>query len=325
MIAARTSGAVCRSRPTVITSVHCLGSYGAGWLALSESCASERVTAMRMKHRVLWQRRDTLKLVDMRDRETIDSELRRIALGRRSIREQGGQPSSRGVDELLDELLAHSAGVSLLNAPTAAKTEVVADTWSRGSKTGTTLHRRMGALRRLGLVAALPLSLVAAAVAVMVMFAVRHQDSSAQPTETPPPATSPPSRIAPQAPAPRIDIADMAFIGALKHEGVPVPSQEYVIAQGHAVCDYLAQQHSFADAVGFVQRSSIWDADQSSHVTAGAIVSYCPQSQPKTLDEMQPAYQNTLSDLQAIEGKLRGIQGDLQGIQGGLENLPGHP
>ncbi|MGD1111591.1 MAG: DUF732 domain-containing protein, partial [Mycobacterium sp.] len=41
----------------------------------------------------------------MRDRETIDSELRRIAVGR----EQGRQPSSREVDELLDELLAHSA------------------------------------------------------------------------------------------------------------------------------------------------------------------------------------------------------------------------
>lgn len=58
----------------------------------------------------------------MRDRETIDSELRRIALGRRSIREQGGQPSSQEVDELLDELLAHSTGATLVNAPSAPET-----------------------------------------------------------------------------------------------------------------------------------------------------------------------------------------------------------
>jgi hypothetical protein len=38
-----------------------------------------------------------------------------------------------------------------------------------------------------------------------------------------------------------------------------------------------------------------------------------------------PNYQNTLSDLQAIEGKLQGIQDDLHGIRGGLDNLPGHP
>lgn len=38
----------------------------------------------------------------MRERKTIDSELRPIAAVRRSIREHGGQPSSRQVDELLD-------------------------------------------------------------------------------------------------------------------------------------------------------------------------------------------------------------------------------
>lgn len=259
----------------------------------------------------------------MRDRETIDSELRRIALGRRSIRERGGQPLSREADELLDELLAHSAGASL-NAVKACETEVVADSWARGDKTGAALRRRKGVLHHLSLFAALPLSLVAVAAAVVMMFAVHHQDSSAQPRETPPPA-APPKPVAPKAPAPRIDIADMAFIAALKHEGVPVPSQEYVMAQGRAVCDFLAHQPNFADAVGFVQRSSIWDANQSADVTAGAIVSYCPQSQPATLDEMQPAYQNALSDLQAIQEKLQGIQGDLQGIQGDLGDIPGHP
>ena len=43
----------------------------------------------------------------MRDIETIDSELRLIAAVRRSNREHGGEPSSRQVDELLDERLGH--------------------------------------------------------------------------------------------------------------------------------------------------------------------------------------------------------------------------
>jgi Protein of unknown function (DUF732) len=260
----------------------------------------------------------------MRDRETIDSELRRIALGRRSIREQGGQPSSREADELLDELLARSAGASDTDPVKAHETEGAVGTWSRGNKTATAPRRRKGALRRLGLVAALPLSLVGVVAAAVVMFAVHHQDSSAPPTETPPSA-APPKPIAPDIPAPRIDIVDAAFIAALKHEGVPVPSQEYVTTQGHAVCDFLAHQPNFADAVGYVQRSSIWDANQSADFTAGAIVSYCPQSQPAAPDQMQPAYQNALSDLQAIQGKLQGIQGDLQGLQGDLEGIPGHP
>ena len=39
----------------------------------------------------------------MRDLDTIDSELRLLAAVRWSIREHGGEPSSRQVDELLDE------------------------------------------------------------------------------------------------------------------------------------------------------------------------------------------------------------------------------
>jgi hypothetical protein len=39
----------------------------------------------------------------MRDLDTVDSELRLLAAVRRCIRENGGQPSSRHVDELLDE------------------------------------------------------------------------------------------------------------------------------------------------------------------------------------------------------------------------------
>lgn len=274
--------------------------------------------------RGLSHRPDALKLVDMRDRETIDSELRRIALSRRSAREDGDQPSSREVDELLDELLAHSAGAPLAAAANTRQAEVVADT--RADGIGGARRRRNGVPRRLALAAALPLSLVAVIVAVVVMFAVHHRDLPVQPAETPPSAPPPPPhRIAPKAPAPRIDIADAALIATLKHEGVPVPSREYVMAQGHAVCDFLAHQPNLADAVAFVQRSSVWDAEQSGQVTAGAIVAYCPQSRPATPDQLSPAYQGTLSDLQAIEGKLQGIQGDLQGIQGDLEGIPGHP
>ena len=47
-------------------------------------------------------------LSPMGDLETIDSELRLLAAVRWSIREHGGQPSSRHVDELLDERLSHS-------------------------------------------------------------------------------------------------------------------------------------------------------------------------------------------------------------------------
>jgi hypothetical protein len=42
----------------------------------------------------------------LRDLDTIDSELRLLAVVRWSIREHGGEPSSRHVDELLDERLA---------------------------------------------------------------------------------------------------------------------------------------------------------------------------------------------------------------------------
>ena len=42
-------------------------------------------------------------LGSVRDLETIDAELRLLAAVRRSIREQGDEPGSRQVDELLDE------------------------------------------------------------------------------------------------------------------------------------------------------------------------------------------------------------------------------
>jgi hypothetical protein len=39
----------------------------------------------------------------VRDRETIDAELRLLVAVPQSIREQGGQPGSRHIDDLLDE------------------------------------------------------------------------------------------------------------------------------------------------------------------------------------------------------------------------------
>jgi hypothetical protein len=48
-----------------------------------------------------------LRFGTMRDLDTIDSELRLLVAVRWSIREHGGEPSSRQVDKLLDERLAH--------------------------------------------------------------------------------------------------------------------------------------------------------------------------------------------------------------------------
>ncbi|TVS77812.1 DUF732 domain-containing protein [Mycobacterium helveticum] len=249
----------------------------------------------------------------MRDRETIDSELRLIALERRSSRDRGG-PSSQRVDELLDERLGHR--------PVAATGAAAATGVTAPTRAATPRRRRSG-LRRLGPLAALPLSLIAVAGAVVVMFAVRKPPLAPEPTEVPPSAAAP-APAAPQAAVPTPDIAGKALTDALKQQGVPVPSNDYVAAQGHAVCEFLKKQPDFAAAVRFVQQSSIWDADQSTAVTAGAIVSYCPQVHPASPDTMQPNLQKALSDLQAIEGKLQGIQGDLHGIEGDLPALPGH-
>jgi hypothetical protein len=267
----------------------------------------------------------------MRDRETIDSELRLLAAERRSIRQRGGVLSSRQLDALLDERLGHRPEASETEAVETFPTKVVAATWSPRAKTKhKTPSRRKGAVRRFGLLAALPLSLAASAAAAVAMFAVHTPDPAAQPAEVPPsdarphpaqPAIVPPSSARPHPAAPTTqassaDIVDTAFVDALKHEGVPIPSREYVISQGHAVCDFLAQQPNFADAVSLVQRSSTWDANQSADVAVGAIVSYCPQYEPAASAAPQQALHNALSELQAIEG-------DLQGIRDGLPAIPG--
>ncbi|MGZ7036276.1 MAG: DUF732 domain-containing protein, partial [Ilumatobacteraceae bacterium] len=186
---------------------------------------------------------------------------------------------------------------------------------------------RAGVLRRFGPISVLPLSLVAIATGLVaiaavltVMLAVHNPDPAAQPTVVPP-SDAQPNPAAPKSPAPTLDIVDTAFIDVLKQDGVPVPSPEYVRIHGHAVCDFLAHQPDFAEAVNFVQRTSIWDGNQSTEFVAGAIFSYCPQYKSASLDEMQQASQNAVPGLQGIQDNLQSVQDDLQGIQDDLQGI----
>ncbi|MEI7714794.1 MAG: DUF732 domain-containing protein [Mycobacterium sp.] len=253
----------------------------------------------------------------MRDRETIDSELRRIALRRET---RGGQLSSREVDELLDERLGHHVRVP---EPPAVET-------GAGATRVVTRPRRTR--RRVGASVALPLSLVAAAAVLVVLISHRSPHPAAPPAQSaPPPAAQPAAPAGPgsqtTAQAPPVNIIDTAFVGALKRNGVPVPSRDYAVTQGHAVCDFLARQPTgapnFTNTVRFVQASTIWDATQSADVAVGAVISYCPQYHLTDPPAQQPDMQKTLNDLQKIQGDLQGIEGDLKGIQGVLPDLPG--
>jgi Protein of unknown function (DUF732) len=266
----------------------------------------------------------------MRDRETIDSELRRLAAERRSSREHGGELSSRQLDRLLDERLGHRPDASGTEATEVGATTVVADTWSsRGKAHDITPYRRKRVLRRFGLPTVLPLSLAAIAAASIAVFAVHYLRPPAAPTEVassggrPTPAAQKPAAQVPPAPpvnhAPPPNIVDKAFIDVLQQEGVPVPSREYALAHGHGVCEFLEQQPDLPKAIRFVQRSSIWDANQSSNFAAGAVVSFCPQYEPKVPNGTQQPFQDSLSKLRDIEGDLQGINGDLQGIRDGLQ------
>ncbi len=255
----------------------------------------------------------------MRDRETIDAELRLIASARRSMSKQSGQPSYHQVDRLLDERLGH--------AP--EETAVVTGTRRDLAKSNRSKPRkRRSALLRFGPLAALPLSLIAVVGAVVVMFTMRHPDPAAPPAVDPPtsaqPNPAPPKAAAPpQAPISQTDIVDTAFVDVLTREGVPVPSREYALTQGHAVCDFLARQSNFAQAVSFVQRSTIWDANQSTDVAAGAVVSYCPQYEFASQGDAQQTYQKALTDMQAIQGDLQGIGDGLKRIGDGVPAFPG--
>lgn len=252
----------------------------------------------------------------MRDRETIDSELRRLAMERRFFREHGDELSSRQLDDLLDERLGHR--------PTPVATKVVP---SRATVIVADKHRsfrRPGALRRLALRAVIPLSLVAIATVFVVMIAFHYRHSGSQQPTVIPQADEHPQPAAAIPPAPPVirttpqDIADRALIDVLQHEDVPAPSHDYVTSQGHAVCDFLGRQPDLTEAAHFVQRSTVWDADQSAKFASAAVVTYCPQFVTAGSDKMQQTLQTSQSNLQAIQGDLQGIGKDLENIRDGM-------
>lgn len=272
----------------------------------------------------------------MRDRETIDSELRLLVAQRRSIRERGDQPSSRDIDELLDERLGHLPAASTPRSSTRERSRSSPASVRCATKPRPIrLSRRTGALRRFGPFAALPFTLVAiatvllaAATVLMVLVVVRKPYPAAQPEIAPSSSPQPesaapaPGLSAPAPPGRSPDIVNTALVEVLEHDGLPVPSHEYVVNHAHAVCDFLAQQPDFTDAVSFVQRTSIWQGDQSTKFVAGAIVSYCPQYMPKSPDGTQQAFDNAVSHLQGIQDDLQDISDDLQGIHDVLPALP---
>jgi hypothetical protein len=253
----------------------------------------------------------------MRDQETIDSELRRVAAELRSIRERGGRPSSQQVDALLDERLGHPVDVL---SDTAVLDEILApfeETVERPRR------RRRGRLLRFVLRAAVPLSILAIAAMVAVVFTLHRHHPPAEPTATPvadeqPSPAAPSPFVPPAAPTSPTDIAEKAMVDALQNEGVPVPSRDYASTQGHAVCDFLGREANFSDATQFVQRSTIWDARQSANFATAAVVTYCPQFESANTDQMQQVFQKSVTNLQAVEGDLQGINHDLQGISDGL-------
>jgi hypothetical protein len=252
----------------------------------------------------------------MRDRETIDSELRRLAMERRFFREHGDELSSRQLDDLLDERLGHRPAPAIPTAVKARTTVLVADQHRT--------HRRQGALGRFALRAAIPLSVITIAAVLVATLAFHYRHPTSQPTANPqsdehpqPPAAIPPPAPPVTAPTPQ-DIADKALIEVLQHDGVPAPSHDYVTTQGHAVCDFLGRQPDLTEAAHFVQRSTVWDADQSAKFASAAVVTYCPQFATAGSDKMQQTLQTSQSNLQAIEGDLQGINNDLQDVRDGL-------
>ncbi|GFG75425.1 DUF732 domain-containing protein [Mycobacterium botniense] len=260
----------------------------------------------------------------MRDRDTIDSELRRLAALRRSIRGQRDELWRRQIDDLLDERLAQRSE-DPIETVDHRPIKVIPDASSQGHHhDGHKLVQRRGVARRLGVVAALPLSVAAVAAVLVMMLAVRDSPPAAEPPAlapsgappSPPSSSTRPDRAAPQTIDRSADIAEKAFLDVLQQQGVPVPNRAYVHDQGHAVCDFLAREPNFAEAVRRVQQSSIWDATESAEFAAGAIVSYCPEVQPSSPQETQQVFGNALSDVQAIQRDLERIRDDLHVIPG---------
>ena len=116
----------------------------------------------------------------MRDRETIDSELRRLAAERRLLGEHGGELSSRELDRLLDERLGHHPEPDEPD-PIAAVTRTRSP---RNKYDDIAPYRRKRVQRRFGLPMALPLSLVATVAAAVAMFAIHRAHPTADPAAT---------------------------------------------------------------------------------------------------------------------------------------------
>jgi hypothetical protein len=255
----------------------------------------------------------------MRDRETIDSELRRLAAELRASREGGGRSSSQRIDALLDERLGHPAEALY-------DTAVLDEIWLPATGADDRPPRkRRSLLLRVAVRAAIPLSLITIAAVIAVMFALHHRHPRTEPTASPPsdepPTTAAQAPFIPTAkPVSPTDIAEKALIETLQHEGITVPSRDYVVNQGHAVCDFLGRQTNVADAAHFVQQSTIWDAAQSADFVSAAVITYCPQFESAASDQMQQTFQKSLTNLQSIQGDLQGINHDLQDIR---DSLPG--
>ncbi|MFZ1164134.1 DUF732 domain-containing protein [Mycobacterium sp.] len=255
----------------------------------------------------------------MRDRETIDSELRRLAAELRSTREGGGRPSSQRIDALLDERLGHPTEALF---DTAVLDEIRSPATEADERPP---RKRRSLLLRMAVRAAIPLSLITIAAVAAVMFALHNRHPKTEPTVSPPsdelPTTAAQAPFIPPAkPVSPTDIAENAFLETLQREGVPVPNRDYVVNQGHAVCDFLGRQPNVADAAHFVQHSTIWDAGQSADVVSAAVITYCPQFESAASDQNQQTYQKSLTNLQSIQGDLQGINHDLQDIR---DSLPG--
>src|ERR1700753_2090288 len=233
----------------------------------------------------------------MRDRETIDSELRRVAAELLPVGQRGGRPSSRQLEALLDERLGHPADAQ---CDLAILDEICLPADEADNRPP---PRRRSLLLRLALRTAFPLSLITIA---------------ALAAESSPAAQAPPPFMPAPKPFSQTDIPEKALIDTLQREGMPVPSHDYVTTQGHAVCDFLGRQPNVADAAHFVQQSTVWDAGQSADFVTAAVITYCPQFESTASDQMQQTYQKSLTNLQTIEGDLQGINNNLQDIRDGL-------
>jgi hypothetical protein len=88
--------------------------------------------------------------------------------------------------------------------------------------------------------------------------------------ETPPPP--------PVAPAPRYSGTDEAFMAALREDGIIVSNPTEVIANAHAVCQYIAAGHTAHEAMRSVMADNrTLTLENAATLIGAAIGAYCPQ------------------------------------------------